>query len=201
MRFKSKKNLVFLENGVVVKEFKDEAALKREAETLLALKAAGLAVPSLLNKEGKRLFLEYIPGETYEALVEEMDFEKADSLARWLVDYHRITNSLRGDVNLRNFIWSKAGCLGVDFEEVPQKGEGETDMGRIVAFAVTYSPAFSPGKLVGGGLFLTAFLKRGGRKDKIRQAYLEEIIAMNQRRSAFWLTKKEALEFFDCLVT
>ncbi len=199
MKFKSKKNLVMLQDGVVIKEFKDIAALEREAAALIALKGAGLAVPALLSREEGRLFLEFIPGVTYEALVEEMDFEKADSLARWLGDYHRITNSLRGDVNLRNFIWTKGGCVGVDFEGILQKGEGETDMGRIIAFAVSYSPAFTGGKLQCGSHFLSAFMQRGGQKDKIRQAYIDEIGAMNQRRAAPSLSAKDALEFFDRL--
>lgn len=46
MIFLSKRNQVFLEQGVVIKRFSDVSALQREAEALAALGSAGLPFPS-----------------------------------------------------------------------------------------------------------------------------------------------------------
>ncbi|HHY14629.1 MAG TPA: hypothetical protein GX521_00985, partial [Firmicutes bacterium] len=110
---------------------------------LTRLYLSGLSVPMLLAQSEDTLRLEYIEGTTYADLVEVMTRQIAEALSAWLADYQRITGLLRGDVNLRNFIWTGTKCVGVDFEDPPAVGEKETDQGKIIAFVVTYNPAFS----------------------------------------------------------
>lgn len=200
MKFSSKKNRVSLENGVVVKRFGDKAALAREAQTLGKLWLAGLGVPALLGGDENSLWLEYIPGRTYADLVESMTAKKAEALAFWLREYHRLSGGPRGDANLRNFLWTGRECVGVDFEDPPSGGEREADPGRIIAFAATYRPPFSPRKAEGAALILGAFLKTGSCREKIREAYLAEISAMNHRRQDCPVAKEAALSFFDGLM-
>ncbi|HHX54068.1 MAG TPA: hypothetical protein GX704_04080 [Clostridiales bacterium] len=182
MNFYSKKNRVTLEDGVVIKRHSDVFSSIREARALTELREAGLAVPFLLGRDENVIRMEYIPGEIYHALTEEMTPEHALALADWLAKYHDITGLLRGDVNLRNFIWNGRECVGVDFEDVPAAGEREADMGKILAFAVTYKPCLSPGKTECARQLLRAFVKTGGRKEKIRSFYLGEILDMERRR-------------------
>lgn len=199
MRFASKRNEVTLEAGEVVKRYKDLEGLRREAWALEYLSNLGLAVPALLAVDEDSLRMEYIPGETYEALTESMTVEKAAALARWLADYQRMTGLLRGDVNLRNFLWTGQACVGVDFEDPPLAGQGETDMGKILAYAVTYGPAFTVEKEQCANLLLAAFSKTGGEREKIREAYLKEIGEMNHRRSGKCVEIAVASLFFDGL--
>ncbi len=199
MRFRSKKNIVTLEDGIVIKQHVDPAALSREAFALEQLHRAGLAVPALLGKGEGILKLEYISGPTYADLVDALTLEQARALAVWLADYHRITGSLRGDCNLRNFLWSKDTCFGVDFEDKPIRGEWEADLGQILAYTLTYDPPFTPAKAFSGRLLLEAFRQTGLELSlaEIRKAYLEAIAAMNSRRKNFSVHPHSAASFFD----
>ncbi len=199
MRFKSKQNKVVLKDGIVIKTLQSEKELQREIEVLKKLKAAGLAVPAVLGAEKNSLLLEYIAGPTYEALVENMTCGQAESLAEWLTAYREITGALRGDVNLRNFIWSKETCFGVDFNDPPTFGEREVDQGKTIAFAATYDPPFTSGKAQSTGFLLRAFLKRGGRRAEIKKQYLLEIAAVKERRRNANFKLAEAAAFFEKL--
>ncbi len=196
MKFHSKKNEVYLKNGIVVKCHSCQKGLRREAAALRTLHAAGLAVPRLLRCTEHCLFLEYIAGTTYADLSEAITFREAAALAHWLAAYHRLTNELRGDVNLRNFLWTGTECFGVDFEDPPAVGDQETDQGRIIAFAATYDPPFSANKIRCAEFFLQAFLQTGGEQDKIRSAYLQEITAIQQRRGPMPWQTQSAASFF-----
>ena len=46
---------------------------------------------------------------------------------------------IRGDINGRNFLWDGEHCWGVDFEEYAC-GVIEEDIGRLIAFVLTYDP-------------------------------------------------------------
>lgn len=197
MRFRSKKNRVTLENGIVFKYHADGEALLREAHALEYLHQGGLAVPALLGVRKNALQLEYIQGPTYVDLVETMTLKQAEALAAWLAEYHRLSGFLRGDCNLRNFLWSEEKCVGVDFEDEVNVGEAESDMGQVIAFAVTYDPPFTAKKAACGRLLLQAFGATGGDLEKIKDAYLDEIIAMNQRRRNVLMHSSSAALFFD----
>ena len=188
-----------LEAGVVLKHHDDGETLLREAHALEQLHQAGLAVPALLGIKKNTLKLEYIEGPTYVDLVDTMTLEQAEGLAAWLAEYHRLSGMLRGDCNLRNFLWSQGQCVGVDFEDEGTVGEPESDMGKILAFAVTYSPPFTPNKAACGRLLLQAFRATGGDLAAIKDAYLVELAAMNQRRQSMLVHPSAAALFFDGL--
>ena len=195
MRFFSRKNSVTLEGDHVIKRYRDAATCHREAQSLKFLHGAGLAVPALLGAEDHCLTLEYIPGDTYADLAETMTHAKAEALSRWLAQFYGITGHLRGDVNLRNFLWTGKTCVGVDFEDPSLPGPMEIDMGKIIAFAVTYKPSFTAKKALCARLLLEAFLKTGADCELIQAAYLDEIVAMNNRRAAISVDIKEAALF------
>ena len=200
MRFQSKKNRVTLEHGVVVKRYQDKESLFREARALEHLHQGGLEVPAVLDVEAQALKLEFIEGPTYVDLVESMTPKQAKALGNWLAKYHGITGRLRGDCNLRNFLWSKELCVGVDFEDEVTQGEREIDMGKILAFAVTYNPPFTTKKANSARLLLQAFRETGGEPLRIKNAYLHEIAAMNERRTGDAIRPQTAALFFDELV-
>jgi tRNA A-37 threonylcarbamoyl transferase component Bud32 len=199
MRFPSKKNKVTLEGGIVIKQHADGDAMRREVRALEHLHQAGLAVPTLLAVEENALKLQYLAGPTYAELVETMTFKQAEAIADWLADYHRITGLLRGDCNLRNFLWSKETCVGVDFEDYATAGEWEIDMGKILAFAVTYNPPLTAKKADCAALLLQAFGESGGEFGRIKSAYLQEIAAMNQRRENALIHLPAAASFLEKL--
>ncbi len=199
MRFKSKQNKVVLKDGIVVKTLQSQEALQREIEVLKKLKAAGLAVPAVVGAQGNSLRLEYIKGPTYEALAEKMTAKQAAALGAWLRGYHKATGALRGDVNLRNFIWHKETCVGLDFDEPLTFGGPEVDQGKIIAFTATYDPPFTFGKEKSCGLLLQAFLQRGGGRAEIKKQYLLEIAAVKERRPNANFKLAEAAVFFEKL--
>lgn len=199
-RFTSKKNKVTLEDGIVVKRHQNHDALLREASILEHLYQGGLAVPVILGLTEDALRLEYVEGPTYVDLVDTLTPAQAGALGDWLAKYHRLTRCLRGDCNLRNFLWSKGRCVGVDFEDELEQGEEETDMGKILAFAVTYNPSFTMEKAHSARLLLQTFCQTGGEPGKIKVAYLAEIVAMNQRRNGEAICLQSAASFFDELL-
>lgn len=197
MKFISRRNLVTFENGEVVKRYADEAALVRETLALEYLYHGGLPVPEILAKDDSTIRMRYISGKIYADLTENMTLEKAEALAGWLSAYRHISGFLKGDVNLRNFLWTGTECVGLDFEEPPLQGDWESDLGKIMAFAVTYQPSFTPGKAKCAKFLLQAFLRAGGEEEKIREAYVGEIAAMNARRTGECVDMEMAVLFFD----
>jgi tRNA A-37 threonylcarbamoyl transferase component Bud32 len=201
MRFPSKRNEVCLEGGRIVKRYRKRETCLREAQALQLLYRSGLLVPALLGQDEYGLTLEYIPGETYADLTEDMTWAQAEALSRWLAKYHEITGCLRGDVNLRNFLWTNGRCVGVDFEDPSTPGPREVDLGRVLAFAATYRPSFSANKARSAKLLLNAFLRTKAEYKRIRDAYLDEISAINQRRAADPASLTEAGLFFAALTS
>ncbi|NMB00595.1 MAG: hypothetical protein GX971_03605 [Firmicutes bacterium] len=197
MKFVSRKNQVTLENGEVVKRYCSTNALVREADALKSLAYAGLAVPRLISTNQNVLKMEYVPGETYLEHVDLMTFEKAHALTRWLTHFQRLTGFVKADVNLRNFIWTGTTCVGLDFEDSPLRGELELCFGKVLAFAVTYTPAFTPAKARCAGLLLQSFLVSGAKPAAIRNAYSLELRAMNLRRKNVLVDIERAISLFD----
>jgi len=154
--FRSKRNTVILRNGAVEKYFVSEQAASREAAALEKLYAAGVRVPYPATKNGGVIQMPYIAGETlpdllarFESSGEEQSgifelLQAADGLVNWLGDFYRAVDTdqsgeIRGDINGRNFLWDGQNWRGVDFEE-QAVGIKEQDIGRIIAFALTYDP-------------------------------------------------------------
>jgi len=183
MRLYSRKNTVTLENGKVIKKFADIISLRREFDMVKLLKSRGVPVPDVLRVYGSTIEYGFIKGETYQSLVDCFEKKHARALLEWLELYYAAAGTLRGDVNLRNFIYSGEDvCYGVDFEEICHAGERESDFGRIIAFAVTYEPPFTKEKANCAKLLLGCFNDSGADEIKIREAYIKEMQDIVKRR-------------------
>jgi len=127
-----------------------------EASMLKRLFAAGVPVPQLIAQENHIIRMSYLPGETLPDLMTRLEkdadkallFRAADSLIEWLENFYRAVDAdeVRGDVNGRNFIWDGQRWWGVDFEE-RAAGDREEDIGRLLAFVLTYDPPNTPIKI------------------------------------------------------
>lgn len=174
-QFRSKRNQVCLvrvsrtdgtAGELVVKRAGEQVVdLSREASLQALLHQRGLAVPRVLLAKPRCLVMQYITGETLVDYLEQVEREYplcpetlqsavrplAQQLAAWLQRFYRITADsfgramIRGDVNLRNFLVRDGKIFGVDFEDA-RPGDMAEDAGRILAFALTYDPAFTPWK-------------------------------------------------------
>ena len=102
-----------------------------------------------LNKE---IIWAYIPGvtvlEALEKAEEEMDSERAIEIFTRLLDWmqafykeEKIKNhqGIRGDINLRNFIWTGQHIFGIDFEGYCL-GDPIDEIHQMIAFYFLYKP-------------------------------------------------------------
>jgi len=153
--FKSKKNKVVFSNGLIEKHMNSSDVAIIEAEKLKLLHNAGVRVPEVISQEKNILRLKYVDGITITDLIEAMEnntFNQLEclinSLVSWLNDFYNAvgfnnangkTGEIRGDVNFRNFIFDGTHCWGIDFEE-QIFGEKEQDIGRMIAFILSYHP-------------------------------------------------------------
>jgi serine/threonine-protein kinase RIO1 len=193
--FYSKRNTVFLRNGIVEKHFASAEGAAFEAAMLERLYAAGIRVPKLIAHENHMLKMSYMPGETIpdfltrlENCPEESMLQKAaDNMIQWLEDFYRAmdtekTSEIRGDVNGRNFLWDGEQCWGLDFEE-QTIGAKEQDIGRLLAFVLSYDP---PDSLVKTGFADRLLQKSIDTLDANPAAVFhyrdQELIAMRSRR-------------------
>jgi len=151
LKFKSKRNTVLLRDNIVEKHCASIELANIELQILEQLKKAEVNVPQVYSQNGAVLKMEYIPGKTLPDLIEEYEAsaamgelsynEAAMEIVKWFDDfYHAVSiGEIRGDVNGRNFIFYNNQCWGVDFEERIY-GTKEQDMGRLIAFVLTYDP-------------------------------------------------------------
>lgn len=148
MQFVSKRNTVCRRGEQVFKQVSTEAAARLEADFLLSLRAAGVAVPGGVQRRGCLIVMDYVQATPLPDLLdrptEEGDLQEvAQALVAWLSDFyravdHRRTGEIRGDVNGRNFLIEGGAVCGVDFEE-HSFGRMEQDIGRLLAFVQTYT--------------------------------------------------------------
>ena len=183
MNFVSRRNEVSLRDGKVVKRYSAPDSCACEAEMLRQLQAAGVAVPKIISAAESELELEYIDGQVYADLLDRFTWAQAKALSDWILSYRKATGLLRGDVNLRNFLYFQRKCWGVDFEEPPKPGRMEVDLGKILAFAATYEPVFTDEKSEAVRLLHCVFTLSGGDKECIKLEYFKEIQAMKKRRA------------------
>jgi len=156
IRFKSKQNTVLLCDGVVEKHFTSAEAAAFEVRELRNLRAAGVRVPEVYALDGALIKMQYIHGETLPDLIARLETSSdtsgveaaADRIISWLRDFYNAvdtdeTGEIRGDINGRNFVFDDVYCWGVDFEEKIY-GAKEKDIGRLLAFVLTYDPPGTP---------------------------------------------------------
>jgi len=197
--FKSKKNKVILSNGIVEKHMKSNVAATIEATKLKLLFNAGVRVPKVISQENNILKLEYVKGTTITDFIEYMEFNLkpsnlsqleylAECIISWLNDFYNAVNynktgEIRGDINLRNFIFDNIHCWGIDFEE-QIFGTKEQDIGRMLAFILCYHPPNTYIK----NLFVEKLLNKAIAElsldqSKILKWRVHELEAINIRRS------------------
>ncbi len=185
-RFHSKRNGVYLvrlheETGgrlAVLKEYGigGQELAEREYKNLLKLKAAGMPVPGIIYKGSGIMLLEHIVGELASDLVEKLDTgEWIEGLALWLSKLHSIREGkgslLKGDINLRNFIYSNGQIYGLDFESTAC-GDPRTDLGNLSFFILTNTPAFKAEKRIMIRRLLDSYEKYSGTKPEAMGRYL-----------------------------
>ncbi len=194
-QFISKKNKVFLEDGLVFKHCADSTAAKKEAESLTCLASAGVWVPKVMKVSENTIVMEYIVGETIPEFLNRMEFvadeqqifDAAQRLCSWLILYydavkHSRTNENRGDVNGRNFILTYNHVVSVDFEE-HSFGSREQDVGKMCAFICMYDPAHTDVKRNFSKMFMQAAVEQMKLDEHIIcDFYCREIDAMKVRR-------------------
>lgn len=188
--FKSRRNDVRLTNGAVEKRYRAGACAHIEAAKLRALRQAGVRVPIVLGDEADVLRLSYIEGETLPDLLEAFEQDgrppepAARALADWLIRFYRAAapGEIRGDVNGRNFIYEDGAWWGVDFEET-LTGRAEQDVGRLIAFILTYDPPDTAVKRRFSSAFKFAMMAAMPLDAaEIDRQYAREIEAMRDRR-------------------
>jgi len=156
--YNSRRNRVYKLHGsgsysrdlVVVKQYRNGKAEEKcdyEFEMLDYLYRKGINVPRPIGKTGGVLFMEYIPGILLNDLVESLDTgDWIKELALWLAKYHETDYKgiklVKGDVNLRNFIFYKGSVYGIDFEE-EACGSPIRDVADICFFILTNKPSFT----------------------------------------------------------
>jgi hypothetical protein len=116
--------------------------------------------PKIYYSDSRYLVHEYIPGATFLSCFE--DAEKNDSDPDKLINpfieflksaYDSAPGYILGDINFNNFIIRENSQQNtctlpisfIDYESV-KLGEIEEDIGRIIAFALTYDPVFKDWK-------------------------------------------------------
>lgn len=168
-----------------------------EAVNLKKLDFKGVNVPKVFYKSSPNnpadcLLLEYVPGITISQLLEELNWDIDDeinefkkcltSLGKWMASLHEIKENygsfLKGDCNLRNFIWNGREIYGLDFEE-PRMGDPCEDLGEICFFLLTNSPPLTPLRLEMVDWFLKSYEESS--ETKIRN--ISDFIAKSARKA------------------
>ncbi|MGI6361320.1 MAG: RIO1 family regulatory kinase/ATPase [Bacillota bacterium] len=154
--FVSKQNKVFLLERagslLVCKKYLNDGLL-REQQILSKLRAAGLAVPQVLEVGEDYLLLSYLEGINLCDFLRQEEAQNREGreviepLWSWLEQFYACLQQGRGDVNLRNFIWDRQKKLlyGVDFTDA-KNTDRITDWGNILAYALSYDPVFTTWK-------------------------------------------------------
>lgn len=160
----SKRNQVYRiydnDNTYISKTFMDSGNILKEIEILKLLKDKSIKVPNILDIKDNTLILEDLGEITLLDWFEQM--EKTNStdyseiiykLSLWLKKFYSATKEYYNiqmilyDVNLRNFIIKDNEIYGIDFEQT-QPGQIEEDIGKMVAYCLTYNPDFTEWKKV-----------------------------------------------------
>jgi len=171
MQFISKRNQVFLRDGLVDKQVKDPQSAALEALTLRELRERGVAVPEVISFGENLLILEHLPGEPLPDVIERGEYDPqcvAIALCDWFAAFYAAIASgeCRGDVNGRNFLID--GCVSrfdgmkvysVDFEERCH-GSIARDAGRLAAFIETYETREKAGRAALSRVFMQYFSER-----------------------------------------
>jgi len=153
----------------VLKKYKGKdwhLRIKNELHFYDLVGRSGLKVPHIFYKGENILVIEFISGSTLldyilqkedqelippeTAYLENILTPLAGSL-EYIYNFNRMLKSATGksyvlnDMNLRNFLIADRKIYRVDFEDC-RSGCVEEDIGKFIAFFITYDPAFTPWK-------------------------------------------------------
>lgn len=150
---------------------------------------SGINIPAVLARSEKALCSEYIEGQTLLQALETSEkqnhtFDRYIFL--WIEFMQRFYKTMPGyiykDINFRNFIVKDNCIYGVDLEEI-QKGLPKTDIGRAVAFLLSYDPSFTEYKKQTAQTFISACSAAFCIcPDDIRSEMHKELHSMQKRR-------------------
>jgi len=205
--YSSKRNKVYLIGNrsgkgpfYILKEFAGSKPLKRkekEIKFLKILKNSDLLSPGILHEEGKSILIEYIKGpdllEIFERSETDSEFNNMFVLLKKacaLIKYFNLY-SLRSlgkahifyDINLKNFILAKDGLYRIDLEScIP--GRIEKDLGRFIAYILTYNPVFTSYKERIARSLIDHLATQTGRLDinEVLKEIKEELLDIQARR-------------------
>lgn len=218
-RFASKRNQLCLVNFIdpngyekflVYKLHSHRFRLAKETEMLFQLRESQVWVPNLAKVVGNGILMEYVSGPTileYLEWQEKIHFQYREphtepamqaiiQLADWLNDFYHTTKTnmgkrvILGNINFRNFI-IRDNLYGVDFEDW-REGRPEEDVGRICAFALTYTSPYTPWKKVLVKNMMELLINRLELdRSEVVDCLFEELARINKRRGlrlrAGWL--------------
>lgn len=203
--FKSYKNQVFKvktsgNNYYTLKVYQNDSKNLNsltEAFNLKKLELKGINIPKLFFKSSPDdpadyLLLEYIPGRTISHLLEELDQDRDDkinefkqcleNLGNWMASLHEIKENngsfLKGDCNLRNFIWNGKKICGLDFEE-STIGDPCQDLGEICFFLLTNSPPLTHLRME----MVDWFLKSYEESSEVKVRNISDFIAKSAKEA------------------
>lgn len=163
--YPSRKNRVFrasLDGEIVIVKIHQENGVRVEREFSVMDRAfkKGLSVPRPIALRDFGILMELVDGESagsvFDSLWQETS-ESADlvmgradfvrSVSNWLADFHRAFDfSLsRGDSVLKNFIVTRDGLTGIDFEEAVE-GDPLNDLGQVCSYVLSTDPMFTDSK-------------------------------------------------------
>lgn len=152
----SKRNKVYRikegDKSHILKIFTKTESLDKEVQVLRLLNDKGLPVAKILETNESSIILEDLGESTLLSIYEELEKnnDKAygyliKEILSWLEGFYKVTQAYYGkecillDMNFRNFILKEGRIYRIDFEEVTF-GKKESDIGKLLAFGLTYNP-------------------------------------------------------------
>jgi len=206
----SRRNRVWLEDNIIYKQILPQpgesgAKCRRaafEADMLAHLRNRGVSVPKIISCENNLLAMEYIQSKTLTDYIESCENGADQTLTETIIEqlvcwfesfYDALPQgSVRGDVNCRNFLVTPDGnIVGVDFETI-NTGIRETDLGKLIAFILTYRPQNTAYKKYLTDLLCQKFISRFCLDPVlISNAKAQELRDMTVRRKRKLLTEQE----------
>lgn len=211
--FYSKKNQVTLLNmrkgeeeiSAVAKFFVWGDAAK-EWDILVRAYAYELNVPKPIKFQDNIIFMDFIPGNTFQMMVEsKADYIPVEVLALWLSNFHRVFKRgeitlIKGDGMLPNFIFhrDRNEVYGIDFEEAREGREIE-DIVDIITTILMAGDSFSDKNLHLARKFADAYLKNHPIKltyDEVMEGVMQDL---NRRISFMPHREKDILGYMELI--
>jgi tRNA A-37 threonylcarbamoyl transferase component Bud32 len=165
-----------------------------EYENLRKLNNQGIKVPQIRSSHSGYNVMEYIPGLLVSDLAYSFNMGPwIEKLAYWMFQIHsihknsheNINNSfLKGDCNLRNFIYYQNEIYGLDFEE-NRYGDPREDLSEICYFILD-NQVNNPEKIFMAQRFLKSYEKFSEQKINNLSYFLRKSSLSAEKRKKKW---------------